>query len=219
MPGFDPVSLGLSGLQTAVGIGQAIGGAIGAHRAQRKLEKMVDSYQPNQSIMDYYNKALSRYNANPYDSAMYRMQQQNAGRGLTTGLNSLQDRRSALMGLPSLVSGYNDANLKAAAAAEGQQAQALSQLGGATQMKAAEDSKKFDMKYNLLAQKASGGNQVLNAGMQNIFGGIGNASNMYLANKMYGSGNSIMSTKSKKNNSGGVGYAPDFDNYGNPNGQ
>lgn len=215
MPGIDPVSTGLSGLQTIAGIAQTIGGAIQAKRAQRKLGQMVDSYQPNQSIMDYYNKALSRYNANPYNSAMYRLQQQNAGRGLTTGLNALQNRRSALMGLPSLVSSYNDANLRAAAGAEGQQAQALSQLGGATGMKAAEDTRKFDMKYNLLAQKASGGNQIMNAGMQNIFGGLGSASNSYLANQMYGTPRTKKSTTA---GGGGVGYAPDFDNYGNPNG-
>jgi hypothetical protein len=188
MPGVDPISLGLSGLQAVGGTIQAIAGARQAKKAQQQIEGMISSYQPNQSIMDYYNKALSRYNANPYDSAMYRNSMQAAGRGLTTGINALQDRRSALAGLPSIVSAYNNAGLKSAAAAEGQQSQALSQLGGATQMKAAEDFKPFEMRYNLLSQKASGGNQIMNAGLQNIFGGMGNASSMMMANQMYGGG-------------------------------
>ncbi len=216
MPGLDPISLGLSGLQTVIGGVQSIVGSRRANKAQKQLEGMVNSYQPNQGILDYYNKALSRYNPDPYNSAMYRMQNQQAGRGLTTGINALQDRRSALMGLPSLVSGYNNANLRAAAGAEQQQGQALSQLGQATGMKANEDARRFDMKYNLIGQKASGGNQLMNAGFQNIFGGIGSAGNMYMANQMYGA------PKTKRTKSmgsiGGVGYAPDFDNYGNPNG-
>jgi hypothetical protein len=44
------------------------------------------------------------------------------------------------------------------------------------------------MRYNLLSQKASGGNQIMNAGLQNIFGGMGNASSMMMANQMYGGG-------------------------------
>jgi hypothetical protein len=216
MPGLDPISLGLSGAQFLGGAAQAIIGGIKAKKSQRQLEGLVDSYQPNSSILDYYNKALSRYNPNPYSSAMYRMQNQQAGRGLTTGLNSLQDRRSALAGLPSLVSGYNDANLKAAAAAEGQQGQALSQLGNAAQMKANEDSKKFDMKYNLLAAKATGNNQIMNSGLQNMFGGLGTASNMYQANQFYGT------PRTRRTGLGGVstgvGYGTDFDNNGNPYG-
>jgi len=216
MPGLDPISLGLSGLQTIGGIAQTIIGNKRAKKAEGQLEGMVNSYQPNQSIMDYYNKALSRYNNNPYNSAMYRNTMQTAGRGLTNGINALQNRRSALMGLPSIVSAYNDSGLKAAAQAEGQGAQALSQLGGASQMKAAEDFKPFEMRYNLLSQKASGGNQMMNAGLQNIFGGIGGAGSMYMANSLYGTPSN--KRRSKSASGGGVGYAPDFDNYGNPYG-
>lgn len=181
-----PVSAAIQG---AVGIGQAVGGAIQAHRAQKKLEKMVEGYKPNASIMDYYNKALQRYNVNPYTSAQYRNQMQNAGRGLATGINALNDRRSVLGGISSLVQGYNDASLKATAAAEGQQAQALSQLGGATQMKAAEDFKPFEMKYNLQALKAGGGNETMRAGLSNIFGGASTYANYQMLDKMYGDTN------------------------------
>jgi hypothetical protein len=174
--------------QGLLGIGQSIFGGGAARKAQRSLEKMADSYQPNAGILDYYNKALSRYSDNPYNSAMYRMQNQNAQRGLATGINALQDRRSVLAGLPKLTQSYNDANLKAAAGAEAQQGQALSQLGQATGMKAAEDSKKFDMKYNLLAMKAAGNNQTSRAGISNIFGGLGNIQQQGMLNQIYGNG-------------------------------
>jgi len=137
--------------------------------------------------MDYYNKALSRYNANPYNSAMYRNATQQAGRGLATGINALQDRRSALAGVSNLVQGYDDAALRAAAGAEQQQGQALGQLGQATGMKAAEDKYKFENKYNLLAMKAGAQNQIANAGLSNIFGGLG-AIDDYRNIRRYGGG-------------------------------
>lgn len=183
-----PVDAGLipGAVQAAIGVGQSIAGGIQAHRAQRQLEKLISGYQPNQSIMDFYSKALQRYNVNPYQSNVYQMQKQNAGRGLTTGISALHDRRSATGNIATLVQGYNDANLKAAATAEGQQAQALGQLGQATGMKAAEDKYKFEAKYNLLSAKAGGGNQILNSGIQNAYGGAGSISNYLTAKDMYG---------------------------------
>lgn len=196
-------------VQGAIGLGQSIVGGIQAHKAQRKLEKLVSSYTANQSIMDYYTKALNKYNVNPYSSALYRMQMQNADRGLTTGINALNDRKSVLGGISSLVQGRNDASLRAAAAAEGQQSQALGQLGQATAMKAQEDFKPFEMKYNLLAMKAGGGNQIANAGLSNLYGGLGNISNYYAAKNAYGdSGGYNSATES------GV-YSPTYSQYRN----
>jgi hypothetical protein len=163
------------------GIAQSIFGGGQAKRAQEQLEGMVKAYKPNQSILDYYNKAAQRYNVDPYSSASYRMQSQNAGRNLATGINALQDRRSAMAGVSNLVQASNDANLKAVAQAEQDQARNLSQLGQATAMKAQEDFKPFEMKYNLLSMKAGGGNQIMNAGLSNIFGGLGNVSNALIA--------------------------------------
>ncbi len=176
------------GVQAAVGIGQAIFGGAKARKSQRQLEGMVENYKPNQSIMDYYSKALNKYNANPYQSAMYNQQQKMAGRNLATGLSSLQDRRSGLAGVGSLVQGANDASLRAAAAAEGQQSQDLAQLGQATGMKSQEDKYKFEAKYNLLSQKAGAANQTANAGMSNIMGGLGSITDYAMVNKMYNSG-------------------------------
>jgi hypothetical protein len=193
-------------IQGAIGGAQAIIGGIQAHKAQKELGQLVNSYKPNESIMDYYTKALNKYNVNPYSSALYRMQMQNAGRGLTTGINALNDRRSVLGGIGSLVQGYNDAGLRAAATAEGQQSQALGQLGQATAMKAQEDFKPFEMKYNLLAMKAGGANQVANAGLQNAFGGLSNISNYYAAQQAYGGNNGY-------SGDGGGSYSPTYSQY------
>jgi hypothetical protein len=173
-------------IQGVAGIAQAIGGGIQAKRAEKKLNKLVDSYKPNESIMDYYNKALSRYNANPYTSNMFNMQKQAINRNVASGVNSLQSRRGAVAGINSLVQSANDGYLKAAATAEGQQAQALGQLGQATGMKAQEQFKPFEMRYNLLSQKAGAGAQIMNAGLSNIFGGAQSASDMKMIEKMYG---------------------------------
>lgn len=180
-----PIGLG-SIIQGAVGLGQVL--FSGKRKAEKKLENFTDSYKQNAGITDLYNKALSRYETNPYTSSLYKQQSQNINRNLSTGLNSLNSRRSANAGISSLVQGANDSGLKAAAGAEQAQAQALSQLSQATQIKAAEDFKPFEMKYNLLAQKASGANKTAAAGMQNIFGGISTYQNEQLVNKLYGTG-------------------------------
>lgn len=171
--------------QAVIGGAQAIGGEIRAHRAEKKLENMADNYKPNESIMDFYNKALSRYNVNPYTSNMYNMQKKNIDRNVATGVNALQSRRGAIGGINSLVETANDGYLKAAAGAESQQSQALGQLGQATGMKANEQFKPFEMKYNLLSAKAGGGAQTMNAGLSNIFGGIQSAMDYKMIDKMY----------------------------------
>jgi len=76
----------------------------------------------------------------------------------------------------------NDATARAGANAEQQQRQDLGILGAATGMKAGEDRRKFDMKYNLTAQKAGQSATTENMGYKNIFGGLSNLS-MILGNK------------------------------------
>ncbi len=189
--------LPLIAAQAALGIGQAIGGYFQKKKATKELERMQSpTYTANQGIMDYYNKALQRYNVDPYQTSMYKMQQQSANRGLASGLNALQSRRSALAGVSNLVQGYDDASLKAGAAAEQQQGQNLSQLGQAAGMKAGEQQNEFNInqqqpferKYNLKAMKAGGGNDIMNSGISNIFGAGNSLSQMGMLNQMYGSG-------------------------------
>jgi hypothetical protein len=174
--------------QGVIGGAQAIGGWIQASRAEKQYNKLINSYKPNQSIMDYYSKALQKYNVNPYQSPMYRQSMQGADRGLATGISALQDRRSALAGVGGLVQRYNDASLKAAATAEGQQSQALGQLGQATGMKAQEEKYPFELKANLLAMKAGGGTNIANAGIKNLGDAASTYAQMQMLNKLYGGG-------------------------------
>src|SRR5689334_18250748 len=104
--------------QSAIGGLQAIIGGIKAAKYQRQLQKMVDSYQPSAGILDFYNKALQRYSANPYTSSLYTNASNNIRSGTAQGLNQFQDRRSALAGIAPLVQNQNNALLKAAATAE-----------------------------------------------------------------------------------------------------
>ena len=169
-------------LQAGGGLIQGIFGGGARRKAQKELEGMVNNYQPNASIMDYYNKALSKYSSNPYTSQFYQNQQNQIQRNLATGVSALQDRRSALAGIGKSVQIANDATVRAGANVEQQQRQDLGILGAATGMKAGEDRRKFDMKYNLTAQKAGQSATTENMGYKNIFGGLSNLS-MILGNK------------------------------------
>ena len=44
----------------------------------------------------------------------------------------------------------------------------------------------YEKKYNLLAMKAGGGNQLMNAGLRNIFGGLQSGAQLNMAKQMYG---------------------------------
>lgn len=181
--------------QGVIGLAQTIGGWVQQHKATKALNNLQSpTYTPNQSIMDYYNKALSRYNTSPYDSSLYKQQQKNIQRGVATGLSALQDRRSALMGITRLTQAQNDATLNAGVQAENQQNQRFGQLGQAAGMKAGEERTAFDInqyqpferKYNLLAMKAGGGAQVMNAGIQNAYGSFNSLSQRNMIDKNYG---------------------------------
>ena len=172
--------------QGVLGAAQSIIGGINARRDQKKLEGMINNYQPNQSIMDYYTKALNRYNANPYTSAQYQNSQKNAQRGTAAAISGATDRRAGLGMIGSIVQNQNDALGDAAARSEAQQGQNLAQLGQATGMKEKEDKYKFEAKYNLLSQKAGANNATANAGISNLFGGLGGVQDYATINKIYG---------------------------------
>lgn len=180
--------------QGAVGLAQTIGGWIQQHKATKELEKLKSpSYSQNQSILDFYSKALQKYNLSPYSTASYKKNTQDIGRNTTQGLDALRGRGGSVAGVNNLVATGNDSLLKASADAENRKAQEFSTLGTATQMKAGEDrmafninqQQPFERKYNLLAMKAAGGNQVANSGISNVFGGLQNITNMDMLNKMY----------------------------------
>lgn len=165
-------------LQGLGGLAQSIFGGGARRKAQKELQGLVDNYKPNAGILDYYNKALSRYSANPYQSTQYQNQSNQIQRNLATSISAGQDRRQGLMGTSMAVQQANDANARAAAQAEQQQGAALGQLGQAAGAKAGEDRRKFDMKYNLLAMKAGQSAATENAGYRNIYGGLSNLSTL-----------------------------------------
>jgi len=214
----------IAGLQEGAGLVQALIGGGKAKKAQKQLENLQSpTYAANKGILDYYNSALSRYGVSGADTAMYKRQQQDINRGVSTGIASLQDRRSGLGGVSSILRAANDASLNANVAAEQQRDRRFAELGGATQLKAGEEAKEFEynkmmpfqQKYNLLSMKAGAANQTANAGLSNIFGGLQNASNINMMSKMYGT-NTATSKKKKSSGATTAGYGADFDNYEQP---
>lgn len=190
-----PVTLGA--IQAGAGLVQGIAGFFGGRKAQKELERTpTPTYTPSKSILDLYNEAKNRYSANPYQSSMYKLQSQQIQRGTAQGLGALGDRRMALGGVNSLIQGQNDAMLKAAAAAEQEQSQRFGQLGQAAGMKAGEDQRMFqynqlmpyEKKMSLLGAKASGMNQLMNAGLSNVFGGIQGMGQAKMLGQAYGGG-------------------------------
>ena len=172
-------------------IAQGVGGLFqsifsGRKKAQREMEGLLDkspTYNPNKGIMDYYQESLNRYNENPMQSAMYQNQMRNAQRVTAQGLGALQDRRSALAGVGRLAAIQNDASQNALAQAESRRDARFGQLGQATQMKAGEDRRAFDInvlspyqrRLQMAQMKAGAANARFDAGLQNMFGGAANA--------------------------------------------
>lgn len=180
--------------QAGLGTLQSAAGFLQQRKALRDINKLQSpTYSQSPSILDFYQKALAKYNVNPYQTDLYRMQERQANRGMASGLNTLQSRGQALAGVNQLVQARNDSLLKAGVSAEEQQQQNLSRLGQAASMKTAEQAREFDInkmqpferKYNLLAQKAGGGTQIANAGLGNIFGGLQSYDQMKILEKLY----------------------------------
>lgn len=148
-------------------------------QSENKLEEQANSFQPNASILDYYNKALAKYSPNPYQTASYSQQSNEINRNLATGLNAASNKRLGLGAIGGLVQQANDASARAAGNAEASNRQDLSQLAQAAGMKTNEQQKKFDLMYNLTAAKAGAYAQTQNTGLQNLYGGLSNAAYMY----------------------------------------
>ena len=174
--GINPVSLVSSGLQTLGGLGQVL--FSGVNKANKKLENFSKTYTPNQSIADYYNKALANYNPNAYNSLSYQNAVNKDAGGLAFGNSAASDQRGGLGNIGSLVNGYNQSNAAAAASADSQNRANLNILGQASGMKTREDKVPFDMQYNLLAANAANAAKTKSDGLQNIFGGISSGSSL-----------------------------------------
>jgi len=184
---------------------QSIFGGAARRRNEKDLLNFANSYQVSPGILDVYNKALSRYSANPTTSQYYTNQKRQIDRNMATGINAAQDRRSALSSIAALNQQSNDAYAKAGANAEGLQGQQLSQLSNAAAMKNQAEQKKFDMLYNIKAMKAGQAATTQNNGMQNVYGAIDDYSIMkYLmggspGGRKYSASDVTASNKPRKN--------------------
>jgi hypothetical protein len=187
--------MALAGIQAGAGIVQGIIGGIGARKARRALENLpTPTYSPVKSITDYYNEAQNRYQESPYQSNLYKMQAQNIQRGTNQGMAMLQDRRSGQAGVSGLIQSQNDALLKAGVAAEQQKDQRFNQYGAAAGAMGAEQRKAWEVnqmmpyqkRHDILSQKAAGYSQLMNAGLQNAFGGL--QTGVMAKSGMFGSG-------------------------------
>lgn len=136
-----------------------------AKEAEKKAEYMLGNspkYKPNQSILNYYDEALNRYNTAPTDTAQYKMDKQNIRQSSVQALSSLNKLRSG--NVANIIQGQNNSLLKAMVNAENRKAQEFSVLGQAAGMKAGQEEKAFKQnelypfegKYNLETMKAGG---------------------------------------------------------------
>jgi hypothetical protein len=175
----------------AAGTGALAGGAsaIGSNARRKSRERELDKYaqqsplyKGSKSIDDYYQQAMNRYKENPYQSQQYQLGAMNAQRATAQGLGALQDRRSAIGGISRLALGQNAAMQNLGAQAEAQRNARFGQLGGATQMKTAEDYKKFDINqmtpYNrvlgLKQMKSAAANEEYARDVQNTMSSLSN---------------------------------------------
>jgi len=144
-------------------------------KEEAALEKQAKEASANPSILDYYQKALAKYDPNPYNSAAFQQQKNMIGRNQATAMSGLTNRRLGIGGIAGLVQQGNDASARAVANAENVGSQYLGRLGQAAGAKAGQDQRIFDMNYNLKAMKAGQAASTMNSGIKNIFNGLSNA--------------------------------------------
>lgn len=192
-------------IQGGLGLGQMIGGAIGAAKGRKELKSLLANapkYTPDKGLMSYYNQAQQLAGVSPTQSAAYKRQMQNINRITAGGLQSAQDRRGGLAAAPSLARSASDAALNAEIAGEQQQAQRRGQLFSAAQAAAGENKTAFDInvmrpwetKAQMAGQRAAGGAQAFNIGASNIFGAGSSLAQSDLYKQIYGGGRRASTT-------------------------
>jgi hypothetical protein len=202
------IAVGAAAVSIGTGIYQSA--SSGKNKRARELEQFAKNsplYKGSKSIDDYYQQALNRYSENPYQSQQYQLGAMNAQRATAQGIGALQDRRSAIGGISRLALGQTSAMQNLGAQAEAQRNQRFGQLGGAAQMKTAEDYKKFDINqmtpYNRMLQlkqyRAQAAADQYNAGMQSIASGASNIAMTGISSGGFGGGNKSLSSQFKKN--------------------
>lgn len=187
----------IGGGTLAFGAIQAISGANKAKAAQRAIAgQKTPAYTPNKAINDYYQTALNRANAGPYNSVGYGVQKSQNQQGLGAGLAAAQDRRSGVQAAGALTQQFANNNMKAGAQAEQEGNKAFAQLGQATGAKSADD--KFAYEQNQVAPyqknlqldyaKLGGANSLISAGLSNVGSGLNTGALGVMRNNGYGYG-------------------------------
>jgi hypothetical protein len=164
-------------------------------RELNEFSKQSPLYTPNKSINDYYQQAANRYNENPYQSQQYQIGAKNIQRATAQGLGAMQDRRGGIGGASRLAEAQMSGMQNLGANAEAQRNARFGQYGQATQAKAGEDYRAFDINqmtpYNrqlqLKQMAAQAANSRFNAGLQTASSGLSNVTSAYSA-KPKGSG-------------------------------
>ncbi len=160
-----------------------------AKDSEKELEeslKNTPQYKQNQSILNYYDESLRKYNVNPSDTREYKTASQNIKQGTVQGLKAAQDRRSGMAVIPTLIANQNNSLLTAAVRSEQRKAQEFSVLGQATGMKAGEDRAAFqqnqmypfEARYNLLSMKAAGERANQRQNTSNLYNNLSAASSI-----------------------------------------
>ena len=205
-----------------VSVYQAASSASKAKKAERSLEeslKNTPQYKPNQSILNYYQQALNKYNTNPSDTREYKLASQDIKQGTVQGLKALQDRRSGLAGVPTLIGNQNNSLLNAAVRAEQEKARQFGVLGQATGMKAGEDKAAFqqnemypfESRYNLMSMNAAGNRESQRNSTQNAYSNLSTATSIFQNN--VDNGNNMFG--GKKTGGGGGNGSNSFRRWNN----
>jgi hypothetical protein len=172
-------ALATAGLGALVGAYQAL--SSGVNKKNQALEQHAfnaPKYMGDQGVADYYQQSKQMANTAGKDSLLYKTQMQNANRALGIGLSGGR----GLSRVSALTQNLSDASNNALLNAEQQRERRFNQLGQATQMRSADEMRKFQInqqqpwetKYNLLAAKAAKAAEQKQAGFQNLSGGLMN---------------------------------------------
>jgi hypothetical protein len=197
---------------------QAVGGGLQALFSGRKkrenelnqFAKQSPLYTPNKSIQDYYQQALNRYNENPYQSQQYQIGAKNIQRATAQGLGAMQDRRGGIGGASRLAEAQMSGMQNLGANAEAQRNARFGQYGQASQAKAGEDYRAFDINqmtpYNrqlqLKQMAAQAANSRFNAGLQTMSSGLGNLAYAGMNSKKQSSNNTTDNVTDNSNTNG-----------------
>jgi len=176
-------ALGSTGVGALVGAFQAL--TSGQKRKEQALEAQAANapkYGGNQGISDYFQLAKQQANTAAQNSDLFKQSQLMQQRNMASGLAGSNIAQGGQGLVSRLVQGANDAAGQSLVQAQAQKERRFGQLGQATQMKSADDFRKFQInqqqpwetKYNLLAAKAAAAAQQKQAGLQNITGGLMN---------------------------------------------